>query len=89
MVAAAVPSWQSYESLPFCLFVVSLLRADTRVWLIGLMAFAAFLVSDLMKVGDILRGPALASGLALVIAGLLLSLVGRHDCADTELVACG
>jgi hypothetical protein len=58
-----------------CLFVVSLLRRYPKPWLIGLVACTAFLVRDLVRLGEIFAGPPLGAAQRQLTSALLMSLL--------------
>jgi hypothetical protein len=61
----------------FCLFALSLLQGPfkSKPWLTGIIACAAFLLSDMMRLDEIFAGPALGNAPTLVASALLLSLL--------------
>jgi hypothetical protein len=58
-----------------CLLVWSLVRQASRPWLIGAIAFTAFLIRDLVRLWEIFQGPALESDQRLLTVALLFSLM--------------
>jgi hypothetical protein len=58
-----------------CLFVVGLLRGYARPWVMGAIAFAAFLIRDLVRLGEIFAGPPLDAGQRQLTSALLMSLL--------------
>jgi hypothetical protein len=58
-----------------CLFVVSLLRRDSRPWLIGVLACVAFLIRDVARLSDIFAGPPLDAAQRQLTSALVVSLL--------------
>jgi hypothetical protein len=69
--------WYVVRIAAFCLFAANPLqgRFKSRPWLNGVIACAAFLLSDMMRLNEIFAGPALGNAFTLVSSGLLLSLL--------------
>jgi hypothetical protein len=59
----------------FCLFALDLLRRASKPWLIGTLAFCAFLIRDVVKLNEIFTGPALGGAQRQLTSALLVSLV--------------
>jgi hypothetical protein len=67
--------WPVVRIVAFCLFAWTLLQRFSRPWLIGAMAFAAFLIHDLVRLGEIFAGPPLGDAQRQLTSALLVSLV--------------
>ncbi len=67
--------WPALRIVAFCLFAWALLQRVTRPWLIGAIAFAAFLIRDLVRMSEIFAGPALGTAQRQLTCALLISLV--------------
>jgi hypothetical protein len=76
-VRESYPFWSLLRIVVFLLFAVSLLQppATSKPWLIGLIAFSGYLVTDLIRLREIFPDAAPESTEMLVSSALLVTLV--------------
>jgi hypothetical protein len=73
--AATAWYWPLLRILAFSLLVCALVLDESRPWLLGTMAFFAFFLSDLLRLGEARDSLGSVPGLLVLSAALLLSLV--------------
>jgi hypothetical protein len=66
--------WPLARIVAFCLASWSLLQRTSKPWLIGAIAFTAFLIHDVMRLSDIFAGPPLDGPHRLLTSALFMSL---------------
>jgi hypothetical protein len=67
--------WTVVRIVACCLFAWSLLQRTSKPWLIGAIAFAAFLIGDMVRLTEVVAGPPLESAQRLLTVALLVSLL--------------
>jgi hypothetical protein len=67
--------WQVLRIVACCLFAWSLLQRTSKPWLIGALAFTAFLIGDLLRLAEVFAGPPLENAQRLLTVALLFSLL--------------